>query len=40
MRIKSIKVGGFGCLKDWTVGNLDSNLIIIYGNNESGKIPF
>ncbi|HHU69279.1 MAG TPA: AAA family ATPase [Thermoanaerobacterales bacterium] len=37
MRIKSIKVGGFGCLKDWTVGNLDSNLIIIYGNNESGK---
>lgn len=37
MRIKSIKVGSFGCLKDWTVSNLDPNMVIIYGDNESGK---
>ena len=37
MRIKTLKAGSFGCLKDWEAGGLDADLIVVYGNNESGK---
>ncbi|HHU29778.1 MAG TPA: AAA family ATPase [Firmicutes bacterium] len=37
MRIKTLKAGSFGCLKNWEAGGLDADLIVVYGNNESGK---
>jgi len=37
MKIKSINVTNFGCLKDWSTSDIDSNIIVIRGDNESGK---
>src|SRR5690554_5580550 len=40
MKIKSIQVSSFGCLQDWEMEGLDTNLVVIYGNNEAGKSTF
>lgn len=37
MRFKTIKAGAFGCLKEWESPELDGNLVVVYGRNESGK---
>ncbi|MDD2432387.1 MAG: AAA family ATPase [Clostridia bacterium] len=40
MQIKSIQASSFGCLQDWEIKNLDTNLVVIYGHNEAGKSTF
>lgn len=40
MKIKSLQVSGFGCLQDWESKDLDTNLVVIYGQNEAGKSTF
>lgn len=37
MKFKEITAEGFGCLKNWSTGNIENNLIVLYGRNETGK---
>jgi len=37
VRLKFVKVGGFGCLKGWESQDLDPGLVVVYGDNEAGK---
>ncbi len=37
MRIKEIGTNGFGRLRSFESGNIDSNMVVIYGRNEAGK---
>lgn len=37
MKFLSLKAGAFGCLKDWESPPLEGNMVVVYGNNESGK---
>lgn len=39
MRLKSLRVNAFGCLRDWEK-EFSSKVIVIYGNNEAGKSTF
>ena len=36
MRIKKITIDSFGGIKNWT-SEMDDNLVVVYGPNESGK---
>jgi uncharacterized protein YhaN len=40
VKIKSIQASSFGCLQDWEIEDLDTNLVVIYGHNEAGKSTF
>lgn len=37
MRFQKLKAQAFGCLKDWESPPLKPGLILVFGNNESGK---
>lgn len=37
MKFKKLRAEGFGCLKDWESPELQKNIVIICGRNESGK---
>lgn len=37
MKFKKLWTNGFGCLGRWESPDLDSNLLVVYGSNESGK---
>lgn len=37
MRIKRITIDSFGGIRNWRSPDLDENLVVVYGPNESGK---
>ena len=37
MRVKRITIDSFGGIKNWRSPQLDQNLVVVYGPNESGK---